>query len=96
MSEPRILKMQYSFPRLTKKLHEKDKKYYDKYIIGIRLCELQENGMKMIKIGKPTFGGTLITFEPVHTHGEYKDALEAIVKDGEVLGMTFEKVEIEV
>lgn len=92
MDKPKILKMQYSFPRLTKKLHDEDKKAYDICIIGIRLGELQNEGMKIVKVGKPTFGGTLITFEPVKTAKEYEDALETIVKDGEALGMTFEKV----
>lgn len=96
MSNPKILKMKYSFSELTKKLHDADKKSYDIYIICLRLGELQEVGMKMIKIGKPTFRGTLITFEPVKTMEEYEEALEAIVKDGEVLGMTFEKVKSEV
>ena len=86
---------QMSFPPLTKKRYENNRKLHDIAVIYIRLDELQEHGAKMIKTGKPTFGGTEIAFAPVKTAEEYQRELKAIIRDGEALGLTFKKTKVE-
>ena len=90
-----VEKYQVSFPALTKKRYENNRKLHDIAVIYIRLDELQEHGSKMIKIGKPTFGGTNITFAPVKTAEEYQEELKAIIRYGKALGLTFEKKKVE-
>ena len=95
MGDTVVLKYQINFPALTKKFYQEKQKIYGAAIIYIRLDELQEHGAKIIKIGKPTFGGTNITFVPVKTAEEYQEELKAIMRDGEEIGLTFEKAKVE-
>lgn len=92
MSEARVIRYQSGYPWLNKKFFTEKPQVYKVALIYIRLDELQERGAKVLKIGKPNFGGTQITFAPVETVEEYQEELEKIVSDGKAIGMQFEKV----
>lgn len=91
MSNTQIIRYQLGFPYLDKKLYTTSVKTYNIAIVYIRLDELQKKGAKITKIGKPTNGGTLLTFEPVKSCQEYEEALKSIIQDGEYMGLIFEK-----
>lgn len=94
MKDVRVCKYQMGFPALNKKLKEERKEVYDKLVIHIRLDELQGRGSRIVKIGKPTYDGTKITFRPVENRADYDDEMRKIIRDGEALGMRFEKVSV--
>ncbi|KAI4438731.1 hypothetical protein FMM80_00045 [Schaedlerella arabinosiphila] len=87
----RILKYQAGYPGLNKKLSIEKPRAYKAAIIHIRLTELQEKGMKILKTGKPNSGGTQITFIPVESAEEYKLELKKILSDGKEIGAKFER-----
>ncbi|MEZ3435714.1 MAG: hypothetical protein K1W34_14065 [Lachnospiraceae bacterium] len=92
MKEARVIKYQSGYPRLNKKLFTEKTQVYKVALIYIRLDELQERGAKVLKIGKPNFGGTQITFAPVESAEEYQSELKKIISDGKEIGVEFEKV----
>lgn len=87
----RILEYQATYPGLNKKISVENQKAYKIALICIRLTELQEKGMKILKTGKPNSGGTQITFIPVKSEEEYQSELEKIICDGGKIGVKFEK-----
>lgn len=89
--EIKILKYQAGYPGLNKKLYVENPRAYKIALIGIRLTELQERGMKMLKTGKPNSGGTQITFIPLKSVEGYQSELEKIICDGREIGVKFEK-----
>ena len=72
---------------LTKKLYELDEETYKKCIVLARFDQLQDKLMKAIRINKPTYKGTKITYEIVRTKSEYKQEIENIIKEAKKLGM---------
>lgn len=92
MRETRLIKYQFVFPQLTKRLYENKRRIYDLAVISIRLEELQEKGARIVKINKPGAHGTAIMFDVVETEKEYQEAYDEIIRDGEALGLKFEKV----
>lgn len=86
MKEARVIKYQSGYPGLSKKLFTENPQVYRVALIYIRLDELQERGAKILKVGKPNFGGTQITFVPVESVEEYRSELERIILDGKEIG----------
>lgn len=87
--EIRVIKYQVGYPGLNKKLSVENPKAYKTALIGIRLTELQERGMKILKTGRPNSGGTQITFIPLKSAEEYQAELKKIICDGKKIGMVF-------
>ena len=88
----KIKSYQMCFPKLNKKEYKKHPVFYQMAIIAIRLDELQEKSAYMSRCGRPSFGGTCITFSIVKDSEEYKRELEKIMEDGARIGLEFEKV----
>lgn len=74
---------------LDKDLFEKAKVIYEQLLVDVRLKELQKTGGYMVKRNKPTRKGTKIKFEVVKNKNQYLEELNRIIKDGEVLGLSF-------
>lgn len=92
MKKARVIRYQTGYPWLNKKLFTEKPQVYKVALIHIRLGELQERCAKVLKIGKPNFGGTQITFAPVESAEEYQSEMEKIISDGKEIGIEFEKV----
>ena len=94
MSRIKVLKYQVNFSQMTRKLHHTKRRIYDLAAISIRLEELQNKAARMVKINKPNALGTKITFEVLETAEAYQEAYDEIIRDGEALGLKFEKVAV--
>ena len=91
MKEARVIRYQSGYPGLNKKFFSESPQAYKVALIHIRLDELQERCAKVVKIGKPNFSGTQITFAPVESAEEYRSEMEKIISDGKEIGIEFEK-----